>query len=730
MVRSEITASAATHRPVPAEGGIGGEASPLPPLQNRVGSSQSPFVRSAQGSSVKWQLLDDESVERAKRENKLIFIHVGYKACHFCRLMDVESFSNPECAAALNESFVPIIIDRDERPDVDTIYMNYVQAVSNVGGWPLNLFVTPNLEPVFGGTYWPGPGTTRRTGADGEDESPDFLTILRKVGDIWRDQESRCRKEATEVLSQLREFAAEGTLGTRGITSQQMLAPTGWAAMPSAKSAETRESKDADVASELDLDQLEEAYTHIAGTFDPVYGGFGLAPKFLTPSRLKFLLQLATFPDAVQDVVGEAECKHAADMAVVTLRKIRDGALHDHVGRSGFSRCSVTSDWNIPNFEKLVVDNALLLTLYLDAWRLAGASADGEFYDTIIELAECLTSPPIVLPAGGLATSEAADSLRRRDDRDKREGAYYLWTRREFDSVLDAADKSVSPVVAVLWDVRDDGNVEEDHDPNDDFINQNILRVVRSPQELGKQFGIPVETVERYISVAKRELRARREGERPAPELDDKIVAGWNGLAVSALAQTATALKELNPRQADKCLGTATAAVAFIKKHLWDDAARVLYRIWKDERATEGFADDYAYLIGGLLDLHEATGDASLVDFADALQRTQIKLFHDPTVGAFYSTTTSSPHTILRLKDGMDTSLPSTNGVSASNLFRLGALRNDEDYSSLARGTVDAFEAEMLQHPWLFPALLANVVTARLGFGGAPVRVKAPAEKA
>lgn len=537
--------------------------------------------------------------------------------------MAQESFSNPECAAILNESFVPVIVDREERPDIDTIYMNYVQAVSNVGGWPLNVFVTPDLEPVFGGTYWPGPGTSRRVVADIEDESPDCLTIFKKVRDIWRDQETRCRKEASEVLGQLREFAAEGTLGTRSLSGAHPIATPSWNIPTISEAAPAApKDKDAQVSSELDLDQLEEAYTHIAGTFDPVCGGFGLAPKFLTPPKLAFLLRLNTFPSAVQDVVGEAECKYAAEMAVDTLRKIRDGALHDHIGATGFARCSVTPDWSIPNFEKLVVDNALLLSLYLDAWKRAGGKADSEFYDIVLELAEYLSSPPIALPNGGVASSEAADSYMRRGDREMREGAYYLWTRREFDSVVDASgqDKHISQVAAAHWNVQEDGNVDEDHDPNDDFINHNILRIVKSPEELARQFNIPLDTVGQYIQTAKKELKARRERERVRPELDDKVITAWNGLVISSLAQTSSALKSVDPTLSNKYLDAAKSAVTFIKTNLWDESSKSLYRVYREGREIEGFADDYTYLIHGLLDLFSATSDETLLQFADDLQ--------------------------------------------------------------------------------------------------------------
>ncbi|UKZ82467.1 hypothetical protein TrVFT333_010256 [Trichoderma virens FT-333] len=710
MVVSELTASAvAMKSSPPSERGDSSSSieAQLLPLQNCAKQGKSPFIKAYEDSLVAWQLLDNESVERARRENKLIFLHIGYRACHFSRLMALESFSNSDCAAVLNHSFIPIIVDREVRPDIDTIYMNYVQAVSNSGGWPLNLFLTPELEPVFGGTYWPGPSVARRATEDHGDEPLDFLVILKKVRNIWKDQQARCRKEATEVIGQLREFAAEGTLGKRSITAPQQIAPAGWAA-PVSNQPVAKVSDSTAVSSELDLDQLEEAYTHIAGTFDPVYGGFGLAPKFLTPPKLAFLLEL--------DVVGEAECKHALDMALDTLRKIRDGALHDHIGATGFARCSVTPDWSIPNFEKMVVDNASLLQLYLEAWKRSGGRENDEFYDVVVELAEYLTSAPIALPNGGFASSEAADSYAKRGDGDKREGAYYLWTRREFASVVGADDPHISPMVEAYWDVQEDGNVDEDHDPNDDFINQNILRIRKTPDELSKQFNVPVATVKKNIQTAREALKKRREKERPHPDVDDKIVTGWNGLVVSALVRTATSLKELKPEKSQKYLNAAKACVTFIKEKLWDDKNKTLYRIWSDERHTEGFADDYAYLIHGVLDLFDATGDESYVEFADSLQKSQITLFYD-TAGAFFSTTLSSPHTILRLKDGMDTSLPSTNGVSVSNLFRLGELLGDEKFTGFARETINAFEAEMLQHPWLFPGLLGGVVVARLGLG-------------
>lgn len=542
--------------------------------------------------------------------------------------MAQESFSHPEFAAILSDSFIPVVVDRDERPDLDTIYMNYVQAISNAGGWPLNLFLTPNLEPVLGGTYWPGPGTVRqnRGGADDDDDEVlDFLTIVKKVHKIWREQEARCQKEATEVLGQLREFAAEGTLGTRNITGTQAIAAPGSAT--SASAAVTHLGRTSGVvSSELDIDQLEEAYAHIAGTFDPVYAGFGLAPKFFTPPKLSFLLNLPLFPGPVQDVVGEAECRDAANMALDTLRQIASSALRDHIGATGFSRCSVTPDWSIPNFEKLVVDNALLLSLFVEAWRQGGGREDGEFFNTVVELGDYLTSPPIALPRGGFATAEAADSYSKRGDTEKREGAYHLWTRREFDSAIDAHDKQATLVAAAYFGVLQDGNVDEDRDPDDVYMNQNLLQIRRTPEDISLQMAIPVDKVLEYISVAKSALREKRDKERVRPELDDKMVTGWNGLVISGLSHAGAALKSLRPDLSEKYIAAATRAALFIADRMWNDDEQIIYRIWNETRATEAFADDYAYLIQGLLDLFDATRDEGWLAFADALQSKSINI--------------------------------------------------------------------------------------------------------
>lgn len=501
--------------------------------------------------------------------------------------------------------------------------MNYIQAINGSGGWPINVFLTPDLEPVYGGTYWPSPGT-ELVGVDGEevpeDERLDFLVILQKMRDVWPEHEARCRQEAKEIVSKLREFAAEGTLGTKGIgapshvATSSAVAPTDTSGSPMAPD------------SDLDLDQLEEAYTHIAGTFDPVNGGFGVAPKFPTPAKLSFLLRLAHFPSEVADVVGEKEVAQATHIALHTLRRLREGGLRDHVG-GGFHRYAVTASWSMPHFEKMVSDNALLLGCYLDAW-LSTAAKNGklqkedEFVNVVFELAEYLTAPPIQRPDGGFASSEAADSYYRKGDPQMREGAYYLWTRREFDLAFGGSHPQLSAVAAAHWNVLEHGNVDREQDPIDEFINQNVLYTVKDAAELGKQFGISTAEAQKLIETARGKLKAHREKDRIRPETDDKAVTSINALVISALARTGSAIKTLDAAKSDKYLTAATKGAIFIKEMLWDGDSKSLYRSYSTERsATKAFADDYGFLIEALLDLYESTGEESWLQWADELQR-------------------------------------------------------------------------------------------------------------
>ncbi|KAI1472450.1 uncharacterized protein F4812DRAFT_408956 [Daldinia caldariorum] len=694
----------------------------LNPLKNRVRDSKSPYVRAHSDSLVAWQLLDDDAISRAKKENKLIFLSIGFLASHYCHLTRQESFSNPKVASILNENFVPVVIDREERPDIDNIYMSYNQSLSGSGGWPLNVFLTPELEPVFSGTYWAAPGVQDDGEAenDGVEKPLDWLIVIKKVLASWLDEESRVREEAKKMVVELSHLSAEGTLNHAGSDFLQSTSST------QVESATSSSDQPFEVYGEVDLDQIEEAYERITRTFDPMFGGFGRENKFLTPAKLSLLLRATRFPKVVQDVVGPNDCKYISGMGLHTLRRIANGAVHDHIG-GGFHRYSVTRDWSLPAFEKMLIDNALLLGLFLDAWLLSGGSIkDGEFADVVTEVADYITSDRMLSPKGGFFTSEAADSYNRKGDKVMQNGAYYLWTRKEFDAIV--GDEQDSAIAAAYWNVQEHGNVDREYDPHDEFLNQNVLSIVKNSTRLSKQLGISENEVEKRIKTAKAKLRSHRQKERVHPVIDTKIVTAYNGMAIAALARTASALISTGgyaSLQGQKYLEVAKNAARFIKNELWN-SNKILYRVYSDGQAyIEAFAEDYAMLIEGLIELYEATAEETWLEWADELQQLQIQHFYDnptptPTManarcGAFYSTALGAPYTLLRIKDAMDTSQPSVNAVSVSNLFRLGGLLGDEKYTYLAKESVNAFGVEMLEHPNLFPGLLCGIIPWKLG---------------
>jgi uncharacterized protein YyaL (SSP411 family) len=527
-----------------------------------------------------------------------------------CHVMERESFENDEVASILNSSFIPIKVDREERPDIDRIYMNFVQATTGSGGWPLNVFMTPDLEPVFGGTYWPGP----RSNTTPFEDQVDFLGILDKLSTVWKEQEERCRWDSAQILKHLKEFAAEGTFGGR-------LGGGG---------------------DGLDIELLEEATSHFASTFDSVNGGFGSVPKFPTPSKLSFLLRLGQYPQVVIDVVGAADCRNAQSMAITTLRKMARGGIHDHIG-NGFARYSVTADWSLPHFEKMLYDNAQLLHVYLDGFLL---SRDAELLGVVYDISDYLTTT-LAHPAGGFYSSEDADSFYKRGDSEKREGAFYVWTKREFENVLSL---QAEPILSTFFNVSEHGNVEPENDAHDEFIDQNVLAIVSTPSALASTFGMKEEEVVRIIKEGKAVLRAHREKERVHPVLDDKIVVSWNGITIGALARTAAVIKGFDPVKSGEYIASALKAAEFIKENLYDESTKTLYRIWREGRGdTEGFADDYAFLIEGLIDLYEATFEEKWLHWADDLQR------------MFYSPPFPSP-------------LPSPSPISTSKLMRVNRI--------------------------------------------------------
>ena len=605
-----------------------------------------------------------------------------------CHVMERESFESPQVAKLLNDYFIPIKIDREERPDIDAIYMNYVQATTGSGGWPLNVFITPDLEPVFGGTYFPGPKHSVTAPGTGSADQVGFLDILEKMKTVWIEQEGRCRESAKEITRQLKKFAEEGVHAHQSGEKQNGESP--------------------------EIELLEEAYMHFQGRYDRINGGFSSAPKFPTPVNLSFLLRLGQWAETVKHVVGEDECDKARDMAIHTLRNMARGGIRDQIGH-GFARYSVTKDWSLPHFEKMLYDQSQLLDVYLDALLI---TRDPEMLSAVYDISTYLTDPPLAAPMGGFFSAEDADSYPSKVDTGKREGAYYVWTLKEILSVLGPHDGNI---LARFYGVGSDGNISRHNDPHDEFISQNVLKISSTASALAGDLGISEATIASILETGRLKLREHRNTHRPRPALDDKIVVAWNGLAISALARTASALNTIDPHKASTCLNAAISAASFIKHELFDEGTDVLYRVYRSGRgSTAGLCDDYAFLIQGLIDLYEATFNDTHLEFADRLQKLQISRFHDADGGGGFFTTPSPhpPDLLLRLKSGMDAAEPSSNNISARNLYRLSSMLNDASYAELAAETVMAFEAEVEQFPHTFAGMLGSVVVGRLGMKG------------
>lgn len=501
--------------------------------------------------------------------------------------MERESFSHPAVAAVLNASFVPIKLDREERPDIDRIYMNYVSATTSSGGWPLNVFLTPDLRPLFGGTYWPGPGATLA-----HRDHVTFEAILHKMERVWSHDRARCQSEVETVLAQLENWAHEGRVSKGN-------------------------DNDPEDAEELDLELLDDAWEHFSARFDSVYGGFGRAPKFPTPAKLDFLLNLSVYPQAVKDVIGDEAVAEARDMAVQTLHAMANGGIKDQIGH-GFSRYSVTRDWSLPHFEKMLYDNTQLLHTYTTAYLI---TRNPLLLTTALDLAAYLTSAPILSPEGAFLSSEDADSARPGDP-EPREGAYYVWTAKEMRALLSDRDASIA---LNYWGVQDGGNVPRELDAHDELLGQNVLAAVTDVETLAIEFGLgSTQEADAILKRARDALWEHREQKRVRPPLDDKVVVAWNGLAVHALAGLAKVLDGLGGAENERIrldvLQAAEGAVAFVKKEM-ADATATMKRVYREGLGdAPAFADDYAFLIAGLIELYEATWDESYLEFADALQ--------------------------------------------------------------------------------------------------------------
>jgi uncharacterized protein YyaL (SSP411 family) len=589
---------------------------------NRLANEKSPYLLQHAHNPVDWFAWGDEAFEKAKREHKPIFLSIGYSTCHWCHVMERESFESEELAKFLNEHFVSIKVDREERPDVDKIYMTFVQAMTGSGGWPLNVFLTPERKPFFGGTYWPPEVKYGR---------PSFLQVLQQIAGAWQSKSNDVLDSAQKLHEQLAEMTARESTNRMVLTAR--------------------------VVQNAGL-RLKEGY-------DEVNGGWGSAPKFPSPSNPRFLLRYGARH-------GDAE---ATRMVLNTCDKMAAGGIYDQLG-GGFARYSVDARWLVPHFEKMLYDNAQLTQLYLDAYLVSG---DARHADVVRDVLRYVLRD-MTHPDGGFYSAEDADS-------EGKEGKFYCWTEAELKTLLTAEEFSVA---TNYFDITEKGNFHDHSDPQA-LPNQNVLSIANPDAAKGK---------EALLASAKQKMFAVR-AKRVRPHLDDKVLASWNGLMLGAVARAGIVLDE------PAYLAAAEKNLAFLKAKLWDSKTKTLYHRWRDgQRDNTQLLESYAFLLGGVIDLYEATLRPEHLDFAIALAESMTARFHDAKDGGFWQSTSDAKDLILRVKDDYDGAEPSGNAVATLALYKLAAITERKDFRETADRTLKLFSDRLWQVPQAVPYLL------------------------
>ena len=610
---------------------------------NRLIHEKSPYLLQHAHNPVDWYAWGPEAFAKAHSEGKPIFLSVGYSTCHWCHVMERESFENERIAALLNRDYVAIKVDREERPDVDRVYMTFVQAATGNGGWPMSVWLTPEREPFFGGTYFP---PENRWG------HPGFESVLTQIAAAWRTDRGQIVESAGDAVRQLRHHAGiESAAGLEGERPPDSVL-------------------------------LDSGFYAFRRTFDSQTGGFGGAPKFPRPSVLQFLLRYS----------ARTRNQEALDMTLLTLREMAKGGMRDQIG-GGFHRYSVDERWFVPHFEKMLYDQAQLAVAYLEAFQITG---DGQYAEIARSVLDYVLRD-MTDSEGGFYSAEDADSVIDPSEPEiKGEGAFYTWSADEIRRLLagPAADWFCH-----RYGVAEGGNVV--NDPHGEFSGKNILYQAATVEETAEMFGRPVEEVNAALGDAEATLLAARTG-RVRPHLDDKVLASWNGLMISAFAMAGAVLGEARYARA------ARRAADFALAQLAAPALGILQRSYRQgPSGIAGFLDDYALFIQALLDLYEAQFEPRDLERAIRLADQLLERFEDRQHGGFFSSEAGDDSLVVRIKDDYDGAEPAGNSLAVLDLLRLAAITGREQFRQAADRTLAVFAARLRAAPVALPAMLS-----------------------
>jgi uncharacterized protein YyaL (SSP411 family) len=594
---------------------------------NRLFLESSPYLLQHAHNPLNWYPWGEEAFDTARRLKRPVLLSVGYSTCHWCHVMEEESFDDEEIARYLNENYITIKVDREERPDVDSIYMTAVQMLTGGGGWPMTVWLTPDRKPFYGGTYFPA-----RDGDRGAQIG--FFTLLKRLKAAYEEQPDRVARSAMEI--------------TRAI--QDNLSPD-----PRAQGLP-------------DAQALQAAADYYSRNFDSTYGGTNRAPKFPSSLPIRFLLRHYRRTGNEQSLA----------MATLTLERMAAGGMYDHVG-GGFHRYSTDARWLVPHFEKMLYDNALLTMAYLEGYQVTGREDFAQVAREILRYVE----RDMTSQEGAFYSATDADSLAPSGHRE--EGWFFTWTPAEIEAIL---GKERARIVTAYYAVTDKGN----------FEGRNILHTSKPLDQVAKDLNLPPEKVRTVIQESK-DLLYNARAKRPPPLRDEKILTAWNGLMISAHAQAALVLEDA--RYADR----AQRAADLVLTKMYKDGR--LLRSYKGGQVRHnGYLDDYAFLIAGLLDLYEATGNPRWLKEALALDKVLEEHYEDKQAGGFFMTSNDHEELLAREKPSYDGAEPSGNSVQARNLLRLHEFTTEDRYRVRAEKTLRAFGDTLKKAPAALSELL------------------------
>jgi hypothetical protein len=597
---------------------------------NLLINEKSPYLLQHAYNPVQWYPWGETAFKKAKAENKPIFLSIGYSACHWCHVMEKESFEDPDVAKLMNETFVCIKVDREDRPDIDNIYMAVCQAVTGRGGWPLTILMTAEKEPFFAATYIP---KKSRFG------TPGILDIISYIANIWTQQQEEILKSARQLKSSLSSGILHGSSKITG--------------------------------TELNEKTLHTAYSQLFSAFDWISGGFGKSPKFPSPHNLTFLLRY-------WHRTGKLE---ALQMVTKTLDAMQMGGIYDHVG-FGFHRYSTDSQWLVPHFEKMLYDQAMIIMAYTETYQATGIEQYRQTAEEVIEY----VLRDMCSKEGTFYSSEDADS-------EGIEGKFYLWKKEEIYDILPLEE---ADLVCKVYNISAGGNYREEI--SGIITRQNILHLTKPMQEIAQELGVSINELKTKLERSRKILFSERE-KRIHPLKDDKILTDWNGLMIAALSKASRAFGK------KEYAYFASLSADFILQHMLSNDGRLLHRYRDGDASINGFLEDYAFFIWGLIELYETTFEKKYLEHALRLNSIQIDHFMDAD-GGFFHTANDSEILLFRNKDLYDGAMPSGNSVSVLNLLKLSRLTGDTHLEEKAYTSMKAFSSEIDAMPMAYSQFL------------------------